>query len=92
MLEANDVVHRSDAAFDSPVHDELILVQTQTDAYFSLGESGKEIWEFLATPMTVDALCCRIASAHDMVKGDVEYDVIAFLTDLKEANLIRIEG
>lgn len=90
MLNANTIVHRSDSAFDSPLHDELILVQPETDTYFSLGQSGKEIWEILATPMTVNALCNRVATAHDLEQSAVEGDVIAFLADLKDARLIHI--
>ena len=90
-LASQPVLRRHDAVIASRVHDELILTHGETNVYFSLDGTGREIWELLASPINADALVIQIAGIHDLTPGEVESDVLGFLAELREARLILVE-
>ena len=92
--EVNALSHvgRHDFAIDSRLHDDLIVSQTESEAYYSLNGNGKEIWELLATQTTVGEICAQLSKSHGLAPEDIEEDVLAFLNDLKDAGLLRLVG
>ena len=75
---------------NAPVHHELIVTQSETDAYFGLDGTGKRIWELLDSPTTIGSLCDRLSAEFDVEPNQIEPDVIAFLTELKRQDLIQV--
>jgi len=67
-------------------------MQSQAESYFALKGTAREIWDLLATPTTVNSLCSRLSLAHSIEKSAIQDDVVAFLTELSDAGLIRING
>jgi hypothetical protein len=81
-------VRRSEDQIAAPVDDEIIILSVERGSYFGLDDIGSDIWERLATPMRVDALCDALAAEYDADRATIERDVLALLDKLAAAGLV----
>lgn len=69
--------------------DKTVLLDSRSEQFFSLDETGREIWEMIGVPRTngeiVAALCQRFAAPVDQVTADVA----EFLAEMHRVGLIE---
>lgn len=82
------VVRSSDVLF-SPVDNELVMMDIEQGAYFSLDRVGASIWNQLAEPLVVTDLCKQLMQQYDVDQATCETDVLALLNDMAENGLLR---
>jgi hypothetical protein len=89
-LSLETVVARRDEPLTAPVDDELVMLDPRQSVYFGLGPTGRRIWELLERPQSVGELCAELEGEFDVSAEACRADVLAFLAQLDEAELLEI--
>ena len=87
-LSPTSTVQRSEEQIAASVDDEIIILSVERGSYFGLDDIGSDIWERLANPIRVDALCDALAAEYDADRAMIERDVLALLGKLLAAGLV----
>lgn len=86
-IEINELVSHTD------VHGEIVLANIETGIYFSIGGSGKQIWEALVKGNDVESIIDALTERYQVEKHIVSKDVHEFLDDLEHRKFIKkIDG
>ncbi len=68
---------------------EIAVLNLETMTYFGLDAVGRVIWDAIAEPAPVEAICAAVCRHFDVGVDDCRPDVIEFLEQLDAAGLIR---
>lgn len=90
-IDATTSVSRGNDLLFSSVDGEMVIFNIGQGAYFSLDPVGTDIWNRLATPVTVSALCDALADEYDADRADIERDVVALLNEMQAADLLILQ-
>ena len=86
------IVLRNASVLAAEIGGELVLMSVSQWHYFGLNSVASDIWERLASPMRVEALCESLATDYD---GDIQVirkDVMELLSKLASRELIEVEA
>lgn len=87
----NNSIKLSDDIFIQEIDDEVILLDTTTQEYFSLNEVGKYIIELISENLTKDEIVEELSNIYEVDKIQIEKDLINFTKALEEKGLITID-
>ncbi|QZX81125.1 PqqD family protein [Metapseudomonas otitidis] len=85
-------VIRNASVLAAEIGGELVLMSVSQWHYFGLNSVASDIWERLASPMRVEALCESLAIDYD---GDIQVirkDVMELLSKLASRELIEVKA
>lgn len=71
---------------------EIVLMSVESGKYYGLDEIGSDIWNRIAVPIRVEALCAALEAAYEADAGVIARDVLILLDALLAQGLIRVEG
>ena len=71
--------------------DEIILLDTITQEYFSLNEVGKNIIDLISENLTKDEMVEELSNIYEVDRIQIEKDLINFAKLLEEKGLITID-
>ena len=74
------------------VEDGAVILHMGTKRYFSLNETGAEIWRLLEEGIPVDEIPVRLSQAFDVGLAEARAAVAALLAVLQEKDLLTVEG
>lgn len=77
--------------FIQEIDDEVILLDTTTQEYFSLNEVGKNIIDLISENLTKDEMVEELSNIYEVDKIQIEKDLINFVKLLEEKGLITID-
>ena len=86
----SSVVSRGSDQVSSTIDDEVVLMSIEEGSYFCLNETGSEIWNRIAEPVSVATLCQTLADIFDGPPQEMEADVLALLGELADKGLIEV--
>ena len=89
-LSLDSVVARRAEPLTATVDGEMVMLDPRNSLYFGLDSVGRRIWELLERPQPVDALCAAIEEQFDVTAETCRADVLAFLEQLADAELVDI--
>jgi hypothetical protein len=69
--------------------DKTVLLDARSEQFFSLDETGKLIWAFLAVPCTASEIVVSLRERFDVPSEQITADVTAFLDELQREGLIE---
>lgn len=87
-LTLESTVVRTSDVLASPVDDELVMMDIEQGAYFSLDRVGADIWARLAEPLTVADLCAQLQRQYNVDQATCEADVLAVLNEMASNGLL----
>ena len=91
-IEIEDTVTWNGKALASEIGGEVVLMNLERGYYYSLDDIGSEIWRSLEQPVSVASLCQSLAAKYHAESATVSSDVLAFLNNLHEQELIVVVG
>jgi hypothetical protein len=91
-ITRNTIVVASREQVASDLAGETVLLGLRTARYYGLADVGARIWELLRDPITVSAISETIAREYEVAPERCEADVLRFLEDLAEQELIEVRG
>jgi len=68
---------------------ELVMMGHEQGEYYGLRDVAASLWQHLAEPRTTGELCDLVAGEYDVTAEGCRDDVIAFLQELTEKDLIE---
>jgi hypothetical protein len=77
--------------FIQEIDSEVILLDTQTQEYFSLNGVGKDIVELLSKNLSKDEIIEELSNIYEVDKPQIEKDLLNFLKALEKKGLIVID-
>ncbi len=89
-LTPNSLVVRSDDFITSAVDDDLVMMSLEKGIYYGLDAIGSQIWEHIADPISINALCQKLTDRYEVDSAQCQEDVIAFLNEMLNENMIHV--
>jgi hypothetical protein len=90
MITEDSTIERCPDVLATDVDDDAVMMNAKMEEYFSLNPVGREIWEAIAQPTTVSAICRQLHAKYDVDAGQCRDDVIEFLRTIHAVNLIDV--
>jgi len=73
------------------VGDELVMMSAEKGNYIGLSEVGARIWELIATPRDVDAVCVQLQDEFEVKPEVCRAEVESFLNELVKHGAIALD-
>ena len=83
------VVHAENLASNA-IDEDLVILNLKRDNYIALDAIGRRIWELIASPRRVDALCQQLAQEFDGTLEQITADALAFLNALEREEMLNV--
>jgi hypothetical protein len=90
-ISANDVVCQIEDIVASDIDDEKVMMSIEKGHYYGLDPIGSRVWELIESPVRVSELVDALVVKYDVERPICEQDVLAFLAELHEAGILRVE-
>lgn len=74
----------------SRVADDLVLFDEAAGRYFATGSVGADIWELIATPQPLAAVCAALVARYDVPPETCAAEVSAFVAEMAAAGLVEL--
>lgn len=69
------------------VDDSVILLDRENGSCYALNATGSRIWDLIAEPVSIDALCQTICTEFSVDRDTCERDVTELVDSLRQAQL-----
>jgi hypothetical protein len=90
MMTDSSVITRETGPLTAPVNDEIVMLVPDQGAFFGLNPVAARIWEIIATPTTIEAICATLIDEFDVDEPVCRGGVSDFVHQLAEARLVEI--
>jgi hypothetical protein len=90
VIDLDTLLVRSDGVVSAPMGDGMAMMDLESGQYFVLTEVAAEIWDRLAEPVPVSALCAALAGVYDVSPEQCRDEVLSFLETTHAKGLIRV--
>jgi len=91
-IEANTLVQRGKDISFSQLDDELLAIDAQAGFCYSLNETAGRVWDLIATPISLDAICAQLGRQFAVDEQTCRREVTALLQGLCDAGLVQVAG
>lgn len=81
----------SENQISTSIDETVVVLNYETGEYLGLHGVGPRVWELLQEAVTVRELVGTIADEYDATPNRCERDILAFLEELVEDDLVEIE-
>ena len=85
------MIRRQGDWLTAKVGDELVMMSAEKGNYIGLSEVGARIWELIATPQDVDALCVRLQNEYEVSADICRAEIDTFLNELVKHGAIALD-
>ena len=86
----HSIVVASPDQVSSDLAGETVLLSMLSARYYGLEGIGSRVWELVGTPTRVSRICETITAEYDVAPERCEADVLGFLRELAEKELIEV--
>jgi hypothetical protein len=83
------LVRRAEGFTTAQVRDDLMMLQVEQGAYYSLDPIAAEIWRLLEQPGTVQQLVEKLVQHYTVSPEQCQADVLAFLEEMRRNGMIQ---
>ena len=87
-LEA--IVHRSEALLSTSLGEDVVMMDVEQGAYYGLEAVAARIWTLTEQPISVGAVCARLASEYEVSPEQCRQEVQSFLGELIQRRIIQV--
>ena len=90
-IQLDTLVSRAQGFTTAPVNDELMMLNVEQGAYYSLDPIAADIWNMLEKPARVNDLAEQLQKRYAVTPEQCQADVLAFLEEMQTNGMILIE-
>ncbi|NCB12077.1 MAG: PqqD family protein [Erysipelotrichia bacterium] len=91
MMNIKSKITLSKNVFAQEIDDETIILDSQTQEYFSLNEIGKVIWSLLEQNNQLEEIKAEMLEMYEVPQEQLEKDLLNFIQALGAKGLISID-
>ena len=77
--------------FAQEIDEETIILDSETQEYFSINEIGKVIWSLIEEKKNLAEIKAEMLDMYEVPQEQIEKDVLNFLQALEQKGLIKID-
>ena len=77
--------------FAQEIDEETIILDSETQEYFSINEIGKVIWSLIEEKKNLEEIKAEMLDMYEVPEEQLEKDVLNFLQALEQKGLIKID-
>ena len=77
--------------FAQEIDEETIILDSETQEYFSINEIGKVIWSLIEEKKNLAEIKAEMLDMYEVPEEQIEKDVLNFLQALEQKGLIKID-
>ena len=92
QLDFHTIIQRGRDIPFSQLDDELLAIDAQAGYCYSLNETAGRVWELIATPMSLEAICVQLQREYSVDEQTCRREVTALLQGLSDAKLVQMAG
>ena len=85
------MVRRQGDWLSAMVGDELVMMSAEKGNYIGMSGVGARIWDVIATPSDVDAVCAQLEREYEVAPDVCRAEVEAFLNELVKHGAIALD-
>jgi hypothetical protein len=89
-IESTTLLQRGRDIPFSQLDDELLAIDAQAGYCYSLNETAGRVWDLIATPMSLDAICAQLCREYAVDEQTCRREVTTLLQGLCDAGLVQI--
>ena len=89
-IHLDNLVSRADGFSTAPVQDDLMMLNVDQGAYYSLDPIAAEFWNMLENPKQVQELVDGLQKRYAVTPEQCQADVLAFLEEMHGNGMIRV--
>ncbi len=89
-INLDSLVSRAEGFTTAPVQDELMMLNVDQGAYYSLDPIAADIWRILEQPTQVSALTEQLQKRYSVSTEECQADVLDFLETMLSNGMIRV--
>jgi hypothetical protein len=90
-LELDTLVSRAEGFSTAPVQDDLMMLNVEQGAYYSLDPIAADIWNMLEQPTRIRDLVESLQKRYAVTPEQCQADVLAFLEDMRTNGMILVK-
>ena len=90
MITLASKIKRSPEIVHSKIDGETVMMSIQQGEYYGLDTIGSHVWALLDEETNVSDLCDKLSTTYAVDESTCQADVIHFLQDTFEHNIIEI--
>lgn len=90
MINLKTIVRRAEDMVCADLNDMTVMMSIENGNYYGLDDIATEIWSIIEEPIRVTDLIDKLVEQFETTAEECEKDVISFLTELQEQNLIKV--
>ncbi len=83
------IVHNPDI-IAADMDGEKVMMSVEKGQYYGLTGIGPFLWDLLAEPLSIEALCRRVLEEYEIDEAACLADVSAYIADLLEKGVLRL--
>jgi len=89
-LTLQSIVSRAKDILFSQFDEEFLAIDPQAGFIYSLNETASLVWELIAEPVSVDAVCNQLQEGFTVDAETCQKDIIELLSGLLNASLVKV--
>ena len=90
VIGMDSVVTRAEGFSTAQVQDDLMMLNVEQGAYYSLDPIGAEIWKLVERPASVREIVDRLRERYAVTPEQCQADVLAFLEEMQKNGMILV--
>jgi len=87
-IHLDTIVRRAEGFTTARVHEDLMMLNVDQGAYYSLDSIAADIWSILEQPARVSEIVERLRQRYDVTAEQCQSDVLEFLGQMHENGMI----
>ena len=77
--------------FAQEIDEETIILDSETQEYFSINDIGKVIWSLIEEKKNLEAIKAEMLDMYEVPQEQLEKDLLNFIQALEQKGLIKID-
>ncbi len=77
--------------FAQEIDEETIILDSETQEYFSINEIGKVIWSLIEEKKNLEEIKAEMLDMYEVPEEQIEKDLLNFIQALEQKRLIKID-
>lgn len=88
-MTLDTILVRNPSLTTAELDGEVVMLSLETNRYYGLNSVGTRIWEILAQPMTLAAVCDILQNEYDVTREQCESEVLAVAEKMFQEKLVH---
>ncbi len=77
--------------FAQEIDEETIILDSETQEYFSINEIGKVIWSLIEEKKNLEEIKAEMLDMYEVPEEQIEKDLLNFIQALEQKGLIKVD-